>query len=180
MNSFMTPTVQKWGFALFFLLGATILMKGYEQFVPFGVRYVFTDSIPTGLYGSMTYNRTPLARGQGVCFRIAPQGWVADRGYFSPGESVCKFVLGVPGDEVRPAGDHVNICYQGHCHSAGAVLAADTKGRPTKGAFSVSTVIPEGQYYLGSTYHPRSFDSRYLGLIDASTIAVRTWPLWTK
>jgi type IV secretory pathway protease TraF len=140
---------------------------------------VFTASVPKGWYASKTYDRTPLARGQGVCFRVTPTGWIAERGYFRPGESVCKLVLGVPGDEIRPQGDELTVCHAGSCRSVGKVLPADSRGRASVSAFPAPVVIPEGKYYLGSTHHPRSFDSRYLGLVDASAISVRTWPLWT-
>jgi conjugative transfer signal peptidase TraF len=179
MNYLMTPTARKWSMALFFLLGATILFKGYEQFVPFGVRYVWTPSIPKGLYASTWLDHRPLQRGEGVCFRGAPTGWFADRKYFREGASICKYVLGVPGDEVRPQGDRVQICHDGKCSDVGQVLTADLAGRPTQGAFSAATVIPVGHYYLGSTYFPRSFDSRYMGLIEAGRITVRISPLWT-
>lgn len=180
MNALMTPTARKWSLALFFLLGATILIKAYEQFVPYGVRYVRTDSIPKGLYASSWVGHRALERGQGVCFKAIPAGWYADRNYFRANESVCKYVLGVPGDEVKRQGDDVLICHAGKCSSVGKVLAADRAGRPTKSAFVASTVIPTGKYYLGSTHNPRSFDSRYLGLIDTGSIAVRISPIWTQ
>lgn len=180
MSFLMTPTARKWSLALFFLLGATILLKGYDQLVPYGVRYVFTPSIPTGLYGSVRYDHTPLTRGEGVCFKPIPTGWVAARGYFQPGEIICKFVLGVPGDEVRAHGPALEICHDGSCASAGTVMPADRQGRPSQSAFTGTTVIPAGKYYMGATHNPRSFDSRYLGLIAGNLVTVRISPIWTQ
>lgn len=176
----MTPTVQKWGLALFFLLGTTILLKAYDTMVPYGVRYVRTPSIPEGLYGSKRYDGTALVRGETACFRPAPTGWVAERGYIHPNATLCKYVLGVPGDEIRPQGERLSICQAGRCTDAGKVMPTDRQGRPSMSAFPAPVVIPEGQYYLGSTHHERSFDSRYLGLVDARSITARAWPLWTR
>lgn len=180
MTFLMTPTARKWSLAVFFLLGSTILLKLYDQCVPYGVRYVRTASIPKGLYASVWNDHKSLERGQGVCFNAAPTGWYAQRNYFRADDNICKFVLGLPGDEVRPQGERLQVCHEGQCADVGEVLTADLAGRPTKGAFTAATIIPPGQYYLGSTHNPRSFDSRYLGLIDAGSISVRISPLWVQ
>lgn len=172
-------TVRKWSLALFWLVGATILLKAYSLYVPYGVRYVFTESIPRGLYASVRYDGTALQPGQGVCFRATPREWMIPRHYFSANETICKYALGVPGDRVVPRGAEVFICHADKCSSAGKVLAKDGLGRSSVPAFTTETVIPEGQYYFGSTYNPRSFDSRYLGLVSSQAVTVRTYPLWT-
>jgi type IV secretory pathway protease TraF len=175
----MNKTVEKWGLALFFLLGTTLLIKLYAAYVPWGLRWVYTPSIPLGLYGSKTYDNTPLARGQGVCFKANPLPWMAGRDYLTPNEVICKFTLGVPGDTIEPRGNEIFVCHDGQCNSAGVVQAKDYKGRPSQSAFTEKTVIPANQYYFGSTHHPRSFDSRYIGLVDGSAVVVRHWPIWT-
>jgi conjugative transfer signal peptidase TraF len=176
----LTETVRKWGLALFFLLGTTILLKAYDAYVPWGVRYVRTPSIPTGLYVSKTYDRaTPLMPGQVVCFHPTMPAWAADRGYVEATEATCKQVLGVPGDAIEPRGDDVFICRKDACTHVGAVLRTDRSGKPSQPAFTQATVIPPGHYYLGATHHPRSFDSRYLGLVKADSVLVRAWPLLT-
>lgn len=171
-------TLEKWGLAFFFLLGTTILLKAYSLYVPYGVRFLYTPSIPKGLYSSKTYDRTPLARGQGVCFHTPQVGWLLERGALTPGEIVCKLVLGLPGDTVEPRGNEVFICHEGQCASAGQLQTVDTQGRPVFPAFTQETTIPPGKYYLGSTYHPRSLDSRYFGLVDAENVTVRITPVW--
>lgn len=175
----MNKTVEKWGLALFFLLGTTILLKAYALYVPYGVRFMYTPSIPKGLYLSKTFDGTSLSRGQGVCFRTNPTGWLLERKYLTPGEIVCKYTLGLPGDTVEPRGDEVFICHDGVCNSAGVVQKADSKGRPSQPAFTSATVIPPGHYYFGSTHHPRSLDSRYLGLVGSDSVSVRITPVWT-
>lgn len=174
----MNQTVEKWGLALFFLVGTTILLKAYALYVPYGIRFVYTASMPQGLYQSKTYDQTPLTRGQAVCVHTQPTGWVLARHYLVPGEIVCKYTLGVPGDIVEPRGDEIRICHEGQCTSAGIVQKTDINGQPSFPAFSGPTVIPAGSYYFGSTHNPRSLDSRYLGLIGAEHVTVRIWPVW--
>lgn len=174
----MNKTVEKWGLALFFLLGTTILLKAYSQYVPYGIRYVYTQSMPQGLYQSKTYDLTALTRGQAVCVRTEPTGWVLARHYLAPGEIICKYALGVPGDRVEPRGDELFICHEETCATVGVVQKTDIKGQPAFPAFTGPTVIPPGHYYFGSTHHLRSLDSRYLGLLSAEQIAVRIWPIW--
>ncbi len=175
----MSKTAYKWSVALLFLLGTTLLLKLYALYVPYGIRIVYTDSIPTGIYASEVYSGGALQRDQGVCFHPEPKGWLAERHYFESSESICKYALGLPGDVVRPIGTEIFICHANKCNSAGHVMAADRQGRPSVPAFTAETAIPAGHYYLGSTYNPRSLDSRYLGLVRAEQVAVRTWPLLT-
>jgi conjugative transfer signal peptidase TraF len=176
----LNKTFEKWGLAFFFLLGTTIFIKLYSLYVPYGVRFVYTPSIPKGLYLSKTFDGTPLERGQGVCFRPHPTAWIAGRNYVSAGEDICKFALGLPGDVVSMKGDEVVICHGDDCHSAGKVRATDSENRPMQAAFTSKVTISPGQYYFGSTFNPKSLDSRYLGLVSASDVATRTWPIWTE
>lgn len=176
----MNKTVEKWSLALFFLLGTTILLKCYAAFVPWGIRYVYTSSIPVGFYLSKTYDGTPLASGQGVCFHANVKPWMLERKYLTPDEVICKRTLGLPGETVERRGDEQVICNAAGCTGVGLIQHVDTKGRPVSSAFAAPSVrIQQGQYYFGSNYHPHSFDSRYLGLVDQAAVTVRTWPIWT-
>lgn len=175
----MNPTLEKWGTALFFLLGTTLLLKLYVAFCPWGIRIVITPSVPMGIYASKTYDGTPLARNQDVCLTPVALPWMSGRNYLYAGEVICKHTLGVPGDTVEPRGTELFICHEENCTSAGQFQATDYKGRPARPAFTATTVIPANHYYFGATHHPRSFDSRYLGLQEPNVVRVRTWPLWT-
>lgn len=172
-------TYRKWGIALFFLLGTTLVIKLYSLYSPWGLRIVVTPSIPEGIYASERYTGTPLNREQTVCFKPQELAWMAGRGYFAPKEIVCKYVLGIPGDRVEVNGTDITICHDTTCKYVGPVQQSDKLGRPSQAAFMQTTTIPAGYYFLGS-YHPRSFDSRYLGLIAQSAIDVQTWPIWTR
>lgn len=174
----MNKTVEKWSLALFFLLGTTILLKGYVEFVPWGIRIVFTSSISKGIYFSTRYDGKAIARNESVCFYPPRPSWMADRTYLGAGEPICKHTLGLPGDLVEARGEEIFICHAAQCESAGMLKRTDSQGRAVQPAFSSKTVIPLGQYYFGSTEHPRSFDSRYFGLVGASAVTVRITPIW--
>ena len=58
----------------------------------------------------------------------------------------------------------------------GQALATDSQGRPLP-RFIHNGPVPEGQLFLVGT-HPRSYDSRYFGFVDAREILHQALPLW--
>ena len=58
----------------------------------------------------------------------------------------------------------------------GQALATDSQGRPLP-RFTHNGPVPEGQLFLVGT-HPRSYDSRYFGFVDAREILHQALPLW--
>ena len=58
----------------------------------------------------------------------------------------------------------------------GQALATDSQGRPLP-QFIHNDPVPEGQLFLVGT-HPRSYDSRYFGFVDAREILHQALPLW--
>ena len=58
----------------------------------------------------------------------------------------------------------------------GQALATDSQGRPLP-QFIHNGPVPEGQLFLVGT-HPRSYDSRYFGFVDAHEILHQALPLW--
>jgi conjugative transfer signal peptidase TraF len=149
-----------------------------SELSPWFIAYNRTDSIPEGLYLAHRGAST-LTRGQLVCFRYHEPAWAAGR-YLPNGAQVCKEVLGLPGDTVTQAGQHLQLARTGGgTESLGDLLSADSKGRVVPSQSWGKTVIPAGQYYLGSTRITTSFDSRYLGLIDKADVLERIYPLYT-
>ena len=55
-------------------------------------------------------------------------------------------------------------------------LIADSQGRPLP-RFTDNGPVPAGQLFLVGT-HPRSYDSRYFGFVDAREILHQALPLW--
>ena len=144
---------------------------------PWRLGYNRTDSLPLGLYLA---HRAPqaLERGDYVCFRYREPSWAVGR-YLPDGAQLCKEVLGLPGDTVLQEQNALYLVHGGKRAPLGSLLSADSKGRAVPVQSWGTTVIPPGQFYLGSTRIPTSFDSRYLGLISQSDILARIYPLLT-
>ena len=64
------------------------------------------------------------------------------------------------------------------CNSTvlGKALDADSKGRQLP-QFMFNGPVPAGKLFMAGT-HPRSYDSRYFGFIDANEILYKALPLW--
>ena len=58
----------------------------------------------------------------------------------------------------------------------GQAIATDSQGRPLP-RFIHNGPVPAGQLFLVGT-HPRSYDSRYFGFVDAHEILHQALPLW--
>ena len=58
----------------------------------------------------------------------------------------------------------------------GQALTNDSQGRPLP-RFTHNGPVPTGQLFLVGT-HPRSYDSRYFGFVDAREILHQALPLW--
>lgn len=79
----------------------------------------------------------------------------------------------VPGKILTKDGEGTFYCHQTRL---GTALKNDSKGVELP-VFSFSGPIPEDSYYMMGT-NPRSFDSRYFGLIDADEFISKALPLW--
>jgi conjugative transfer signal peptidase TraF len=153
-----------------FLVGIGISIAAFLICGWLGLRLNFSPSLPVGIYivsdagrlvefcpsepfASMAITRGYRARG------VCPDG----------GAPLLKPLVASPCDvvDVSAGGIDVNLVRVPNT----APLAADTKGRPlTHWPFGRYVVAPE-TVWVGSSYDPRSFDSRYFGPL--STAAVR-------
>lgn len=172
------PFVQK----LMKVLQWTLIICGVlaliEMNSPYGISFNPSPSLPMGVYwdGPVPHK---LHRNELACFSYAPPAWAFSRHYYSVGTQICKWVLGLPGDRIVKNGRTMHICHGDKCVFAGVILKTDSEGRPAYAA-SFPSVIPEGEYYFGSTRVPNSYDSRYLGLIDYRDVTRVIHPLWAQ
>lgn len=79
----------------------------------------------------------------------------------------------VPGRILKKDGEGAFYCHQTRL---GTALKRDSEGIELP-VFSFTGPIPEGRYYMMGT-NPRSFDSRYFGLINAEEFISKALPLW--
>ena len=93
------------------------------------------------------------------------------RDYADVGKRWMKRIVGVPGDHILVQDNEVYINGQ----SVGRGIGIDRYGQRIDLA-TLPETIPEGQYYVALP-HPRSFDSRYYGLIRQADILGTVTPL---
>lgn len=152
----------------------------FDAASPWTLRVNTTQSLPRGLYLASAYRGDPLELGEIACFRyVAPQ-WAVERVYFSAGYPLCKYVLALPGERIEVTGSTVAANAAGRpARWLGDFVSHDARGLPVPRAVSGSLVLGAEQYWLGSLWHSRSFDSRYLGPIERSRIVFTLRPLVT-
>ena len=153
------------------LITLAVCVATFQAFRVLGIRMNTSPSLPVGLYIN---TQDPAANLVEFC-PIEPFATLAIvRGYRDPGACpdgaapLLKPIVARSGDvvEFSTAGISVDGVFLRNT----APLSKDTKGRPLVAwPFGRYVVAPE-TVWVASTYHPRSFDSRYLGPVATSTI----------
>jgi conjugative transfer signal peptidase TraF len=150
-----------------------------------GIRVVLTPSMPRGLYLARPLRGDP-ARGDtvAVCLSETYAAFARGRGYIAAGtacpgraQTLTKAILAVAGDTVRVTPRGIVIGTQVLPNSA--LRRVDSAGRPLPGVEGIH-VVPPGHVWVGSTFDPASFDSRYFGPVPASSLVSRRRPIWTE
>lgn len=156
------------------LSGLTVL------FAAAGLRINVTPSIPLGLYV-----RTGQAPAPGLIAEFCPSGMSAAesaryRGFSMAcpdrGIPLLKPVVAAAGDSVEftPSGLAVN----GRPLPNTAPRRADSMGRSVRSWSAGSYTVERGRIVVASTYHPGSYDSRYLGPVSVADVRATLRPLW--
>jgi len=107
---------------------------------------------------------------QAYADRVRPQG--AMRPYARVGNLWLKEAYGVTGDPVRVDGRTIYV----NDRKVATVIERDLYRQRIEPA-ELPPVIPDGFYYLGLP-HPRSFDSRVIGLVEAKDVRGVVWPIF--
>ncbi|GAD89947.1 conjugal transfer protein TraF [Vibrio halioticoli NBRC 102217] len=96
--------------------------------------------------------------------------------YFEDGQPIGKYLAGVAGDHVVQNKHGVFI--NGTQIADGNYAAAEKLGVSPE-HYHKTFVIPEGHFFfVGSRTAPRSFDSRYYGLVNQDQLVGGANPLW--
>jgi conjugative transfer signal peptidase TraF len=145
--------------------------------------WITSHSLPWGIYRR---TQEPIQRGVliHVCLPEALAAYALEREYLSAGpcpglyQELLKPVAAVAGDVVEISETGVSV--NGSVIPGSLAFSADSHGRPhtvrmEKGWY----VVPEGQVFLLSTYHPRSWDGRYFGFLPLSAVRGTVWGVWT-
>lgn len=145
-----------------------------------GIRINTSSSLPLGLYLRTDDLRATLIE---FCPAEPFATLSRNRGYRVAGFScadravpLLKPIVARPGDavEVSPAGIAVN----GRLLPSTSALKRDAEHRPLTPWPSGHYVVPPGFVWVASTYSSGSYDSRYIGPVDANLIRGRLKPLW--
>jgi conjugative transfer signal peptidase TraF len=131
-----------------------------------------TPSVPRGLY--LRRGDARVTVGATVVLPVPPRArsLVIERHYLPPGAALMKRVVALPGDRVCLDGE----TYLVNGRALARVRHVDSRGRSLP-LYRFCGQVPPGRAFLATT-EPLSFDSRYFGPVDLSTLAVVT-PLWT-
>lgn len=152
----------------------------YAQYVPYGLGFNNTTSIPRGLYLTEKISSSDsLKHGDAICFVPDFPGWAKNREYLKEGQKLCKYIGAKGGDQIFVEGRSIRVVSSKY--PGGLTLEAlenDSKGRPLTQA-SLPAVIPDGSFFIEAHRSPRSLDSRYLGLISGASISHKVYNLIT-
>ena len=94
-------------------------------------------------------------------------------GFRAEHDQMIKLVGCLPGEQLTTDETHSFTC---NGRSLGQALEVDSKGRPLP-RFSFNGPVPADKLFMVGT-HPRSYDSKYFGFIDAHEIRHQALPLW--
>ncbi|WP_428674764.1 S26 family signal peptidase [Reyranella sp.] len=152
------------------VVGALMLLRPTPQLI-----WNASASVPIGLYavrpvGNLYLGELVLVRPPEV---IA--SFLQERGYLAMGVPILKHVLALPGQSVCRTGGTITVDEM----AVGNALDRDRWGRNLP-VWQGCRIIADGEVFLMNQQSESSFDGRYFGLLQASTIVGRAIPLWIE
>lgn len=164
-------------------VGITVVAVILGTFLTFGflgIRFNSSPSLPVGLYIVTTDDHANLVE---FCPSEPFASLSIVRGYRD--EGVCadgaapllKPVVARAGDVVELSAGGISV--NGKPLPNTAPLPKDSNGRQLQPWSFGRYVVRSGTVWVASSYHPRSFDSRYFGPVETSAIRHRLKPFLT-
>jgi len=164
-------------------LGITVAASMIGIFLTFGflgIRFNSSPSLPVGLYIITSDERANLVEfcpGEPFASLSIARGY-RDQGVCADGAApLLKPVVAGAGDVVDLSGHGISV--NGQLLSNTAPLSKDSKGRELHPWHFGRYAVASETIWVASSYHPRSFDSRYFGPVPTSAIRHRLKPLLT-
>ena len=164
-------------YILFVLLGLLIFYGGifFLQGKGFQFSYQQSKSMPEGIY--FIYPTSRYLDGQNILFwpNKASEKHMIKRGYIRQKTPLLKQIVGINGDKV---------CIKDHkLYIDGAVLGPvyqeDRKGRPLE-QLQICRNLNVNEFFVMGVSSPKSYDSRYYGMITKSQIIGKAKLLWSR
>lgn len=159
---------------------AAVFMGSFLACGLLGVRLNSSPSMPVGLYVVTGDEHAHLVE---FCPSEPFATFSIARGYRDSGVCVdgaaplLKPVVAVAGDVVELS--NLGISVNGKLLPNTAPLQRDSKGRSLEAWPFGRYAVASGTFWVASSYHPRSFDSRYFGPVPTSAIRHRLKPFFT-
>jgi conjugative transfer signal peptidase TraF len=156
------------------LVAVGVSIVAFQLFGFFGLRINTSPSLPVGLYVATTDSSAILVE---FCPAEPFAALSLVRAYRSPGTCrdggapLLKPVVAKAGDLVELSGRGISV--NGLLLPNTAPLSKDTKGRPLEPWHFGRFLVAPGTVWVASSYHSRSFDSRYFGPVDTTAIGHR-------
>jgi conjugative transfer signal peptidase TraF len=162
------------------LLAAALSIWTFALCGVLGIRINTSPSLPIGFYvttSGETANLIEFCPAEPFATLSLRRGY-RDRGICEDGGApLLKPVIAKAGDLVDLSARGISV--NGVLLANTAPLSTDTRGRPLQSwPFGRYPVAP-GAVWVGSSYHSRSFDSRYFGPVHITAIRHRLKPLLT-
>jgi conjugative transfer signal peptidase TraF len=156
------------------LVAAVVSITTFQLFGFLGLRINTSPSLPMGLYIVSTGGSANLVE---FCPAQPFAAVSLSRGYRDPGACrdggapLLKPVVAKAGDMVELSG--LGISVNGLLLPNTAPLSTDTKGRSLEPWHFGRFPVTPGTVWVASSYHSRSFDSRYFGPVYTTAIRHR-------
>lgn len=145
-----------------------------------GLRINASPSLPVGLYITTHDPRANLVEfcpAEPFASLSLVRGYRESGACGDGGAPLLKPVMARAGDTFELSRRGISL--NGSLLPNTAPLSKDTKGRPLQPWPFAHYVVAPGTVWVVSTYHPRSFDSRYFGPIPISSIRAHVRPILT-
>jgi conjugative transfer signal peptidase TraF len=156
------------------LVAVVVSISAFQLLAFLGLRINTSPSLPLGLYVVTTDGSANLIE---FCPAEPFAALSLVRGYRDPGACrdggapLLKPVAAKAGDLVELSRHGISV--NGVLLANTAPLSKDTKGRPLEPWHFGRFLVAPGTVWVASSYHSRSFDSRYFGPVDTSAIRHR-------
>lgn len=161
--------MKKLSIGMSFIASFWVILFGFSRFYSFG--FNTTSSMEKGFY-YQTLDQDTLNYGDIISFRLSEETAekVHAERYVSPHQKLLKFVAGLPGDKVDIIENQICVTPKGKSIACvwGEIKEKDKDGNNTVSLLQ-PCIIPQNKV-LAMTAHRGSFDSRYFGLVDISTV----------
>jgi conjugative transfer signal peptidase TraF len=156
------------------LVATSAVVATFQLCGSLGLRINTSPSLPMGLYIATTDAGANMVE---FCPAEPFATLAIVRGYRDPGicrdgaAPLLKPIVAKSGDVVELLARGISV--NGRLLSNTAPLSKDTKGRPLAAWPFGRYVVASESVWVASSYHPRSFDSRYFGPISTTVIRNR-------